>query len=269
MNDPLSRDERRSLSPEQWRAHHARADIEKARPNLPPSLKDFTPSLPPAPKLESANDTGKLAPHVAAAPLTHSMAEKLRSLPAGSFVTVNPEAKPEVKQYEPPESEATDRPKQQKKKTILSSLKRREALEAMAKEGLSAASERFDVTQGALSNWMALAGRVAHGQALPETYPLIHGITTQGSTRETALAIFNAYKERRPRERRSRKGEASSELVSDLESRVAALTASIAEREATLAGFKHELDKLRASNAELEKHNATLRATLERLTEGD
>ena len=300
----LTRSERDRLSPEQWKANHARSDAQKLV-SPPPSLEGFLPDKPPPPKLV-ASPTGKVAAHVAHAPLTQSLGDKLRDLLPGETMKVNPlvvvtgKEKPVEASNDTPEPPkaapkrlevgdqyiAGDKLRTRRKAEIvhLSPDERREAVIWAAAYGTHEASMRFNVGQGTLQPWIRMCEAAAEGKALPVDIKRLYitGVNTRGSTRATAQAIFDEGLRLRgtPETVIEAPAPAPVAVTTALDQLLAAHEASIeppgpseverlkeqlTEREATLAGYKHELEKLRAENALLTKHNETLRAVSEAL----
>lgn len=311
QHSDLTRSERDRLSPEQWKANHARSDAQKLV-NPPPSLEGFLPDKPPPPKLV-ASPTGKVAAHVAHAPLTHSLGDKLRDMLPGETTHVNPlvvvtagkgetvaasNDTPEPPKVEPKRLAIGEqyiagnsiRTRRKPDVVHLRPDERREALVWAYAYGSHETSMRFNISQGAIGPWMRMCDAIADGEALPKsvsrfTRLYITGVNTPGSTRATAQAIRDEgaklrdtpetvleapapapepVKEPDPAPPVVESPLAAARRLND-EIEMMTLQQKLAEREATLAGYKIELEKLRSENAMLTKHNDTLRAVSEAL----
>lgn len=294
--DMLSYSERRAMSPEQWKANHARDDARKLV-NPPPSLAGFLPDKPPPPRLVSSND-GKQAAHNAHAPLTYTLGDtvgdKLRELPVGSVVKVNP-AMPQSQPPPPPSSEPPAPANQNEtepqskrrytKRVVLEAHERREAVIDSLRVGLEKAGEKWNVDHNSIYAWRRAARLVAEGYA-PDKCAQILGVNTPGSTKESAQTIFTQALHglgAPPSEAPTLPASAPEPPKSALDELLAAhvlepdppteadkLRDQLTERDATLAGYKIELEKLRSElatqGAELKtvrEHNAALIRTLE------
>lgn len=305
QHSDLTRSERDSRSPEQWRALRARDDARNLV-NPPPSLEGFLPPKPPPPKLV-ASPTGKVAAHVAHAPLTHSLGDKLRDMLPGETTHVNPlvvvtskEAKPVEASNDTPEPPKASnrlavgdqyiagnsiRTRRKADVVHLSADDRRDALVWAVAYGSHEASLRYNVSQGSLGAWFRIVDAVAEGKPIPVDIKRLYitGVNTPGSTRATAQAILDEGAKLRdtpetvleapapepePAEEppeRTPLVMTPEEMARGQQGLIQELRELVAEREATLAGFKHELEKLRAENALLTKHNETLRSVSEAL----
>lgn len=269
------------MSREDWAANHRRDDASKLV-NPPPSLDGFFPDKPPPPRLVSS-PTGKQAAHTAHAPLTHSLGDALRDLPIGSVVKVNPTLPPSPPPSEPPpspanqnETEPTSR-REFKPRVVLEAYERRQAVVDSLSMGLEKAGDKWDVSANVIYSWRRAARLVAEGFA-PDKVAQILGVNTPGSTRESAQAVFAAAipGPETPRVEAPTLPASAPEpapvatRVDNPISVLEGLKAQLAERDATLAGYKIELDKLRSelvtARTELavaREHNAALVKTLE------
>ncbi len=215
--DLLTYSERTAMSREDWAANHRRDDATKlVKP--PPSLEGFFPDKPPPPRLVSSND-GKQAPHNAHAPLTQSLGDKLRDLPIGAVVKVNPPvigtpanerelpvADKSSDALEPPSRRPARqineivpgyvRVKRKPTRTQLDPNGRREALIWGYAYGAREAAERFDVTSSVIGQWMRMLEDALTSPTLPEIAVdgralRITGVNTPGRSRESIQAIFD------------------------------------------------------------------------------
>lgn len=278
--DALTRDERSRLSPEQWKAKRIRADVEKLR-NPPPSLAGFSPTVPPPPRLEASPTNGKLAPHVARATLTQSLGEKLAAL-----VTASKERNEPVSENDDPPPSDHRKAKRISRKVhrYLKPSERRLAIIDGYAFGSSEAAARWDVSQGTINSYQRSAEAVANGMPLPPEKGniAIPGVNTPGSTRETAQAIIDEGMRLRNTPETvvepsgpfnvvaaSPHEQAVERVFEELDAeqgRSNELDVKLAERDATLAGYKHELEKLRIENAGLRQQVEILKGVTEALS---
>lgn len=275
------------MSREDWAANHRRDDARKLV-NPPPSLEGFLPDKPPPPRLVLTTD-GKQAPHSAHAPLTYTIGDKLRDLPPGAVVKVNPPIvpPPEPPPSEPPpkaanETDAAPRSKRSQKRIVLEAHERREAVIDSLRMGLEKAGEKWGIDHNSIYAWRRAARLVAEGFA-PDRCAQILGVNTPGSTKESAQSVFAAAipsPENPPQAAPTLPASAPKSALDGLlvehareapqSSEADKLREQLNERDATLAGYKIELDKLRSelvtARTELaiaRENNAALVNTLE------
>lgn len=155
------------------------------RDDLPRTRDNWLPDKPPP-------TTGRLPPHVAKAPLTTTLGavvgDKLRALPEGSVVRVNPA-------FVPPANRPEDKPehkRSRKPKVFLGAHERRACCIDYHALGPQGAAEKWNVTAHAIQNWIALARAVASGDTslVPAKFPIL-GATSEGSTPRTAQALLD------------------------------------------------------------------------------
>lgn len=128
------------------------------------------------------NGAARKPPHTTHAPtLTHSLGDPLRKVIAGTPVVAR---SPAANEPPPP-------PKQKQRRTFLEAHERRQAIIDYHRLGKTAACAEWGVSQQTIPRWIELTKLVAEGKPIdPRHRGEILGVTTAGSTRETAQAIL-------------------------------------------------------------------------------